>query len=85
MNGPEKLVANRLRRQGWSVVRGGWPDFICTRAGEVKAVEVKQSNDIQSHQKKNHAALRSAGILVEVVKVEIRYNECGNAWVKVYK
>jgi len=69
MNSAERKIANKLTAEGWSVVKGGWPDFICVRAGIVKAVEVKSSNGVQPHQRKTHDLLKAGGIEVEVVPV----------------
>lgn len=45
------LVADALRRQGWSVLTAGWPDLLAYRdyrapgRGAVMAIELKRGND----------------------------------------
>lgn len=45
----EVYVRNRLESEGWTVYRGGWPDFLCCKRingkWHYKAVEVKSSGD----------------------------------------
>ena len=94
MNAPEQRVADRLKADGWKVVRNGWPDFLCIRGEEIKAVEVKRAGEIQPHQVKNHDILRSASIPVEVVvegrqdtpeHVAVNIRMPHNLWEKVHK
>lgn len=56
----EKLEAN-----GWSVLHKGWPDFFCTRNGELCCVEVKPRDTI-------HAGCYQNAILHELSKHGIR-------------
>lgn len=67
----ERDAASRLEQQGWTVLRHGWPDFLCIRNGEVKAAEVKTNADrLRQRQLDNHAALRSAGVVVEIEHIK---------------
>jgi hypothetical protein len=48
----EKEVKEKLEDDGWTVYASGWPDFLCIRGSEVKAVEVKGPNDkFRGHQR----------------------------------
>lgn len=42
----EQEVKDKLEEQGWTVYTKGWPDFLCIRGKEVKAIEVKSGNDV---------------------------------------
>ena len=52
MNQLEVQVRNHLEQEGWSVLNKGWPDFLCIRGRELKAVEVKpqQGSGTTPHQ-----------------------------------
>jgi hypothetical protein len=71
-NPTERRVADRLIRDGWEVMKRGWPDFLAYRDGEVRFVEVKPPRsrkrdwtDLSTTQ------LRMAEILHEVFGVEV--------------
>lgn len=74
MNKNERRVAEKLRRDGWIVVRGGWPDFMCISPNPsggkplAKAVEVKTTTakTVRPNQKRMHKALALAGIRTEI-------------------
>jgi hypothetical protein len=68
MNINESQVSSQLEKQGWHVIRNGWPDFLCVRNGVVKAVEVKGNISRRKNQRENHAALQMAGLTVEVIE-----------------
>jgi hypothetical protein len=64
----EKVALQTLKSEGWKVLKGGWPDFICVRGKKVKAVEVKSPWDrMRQSQIENHSILRRAGLRVEVM------------------
>jgi hypothetical protein len=42
----EQLVKDEFERDGWTVYTSGWPDLLCVRGDEVKAVECKSKNDV---------------------------------------
>lgn len=68
MNEREQRVKQTLEADGWTVLRNGAPDFFVTKAGRLKAVEVKGPNDqLSDRQKTVRDALVSAGIQYEVV------------------
>ena len=74
MNPAEQVVRSHLERQGFRILRNGWPDFLALRkttAGwEVMAVEVKNGKDeISEAQGKMHRALHTAHIPVWVARV----------------
>lgn len=49
----EKVVKDHLEEQGWTVYTSGWPDFLCVRGEELRAVEVKSETDsFRPNQKK---------------------------------
>jgi hypothetical protein len=39
-------VKQELEQNGWEVLDTGWPDFLCIKNGEIKAIEVKKPADI---------------------------------------
>lgn len=41
----EKIVKTRYEELGWTVYSSGWPDLLCVRSGEIRAVEVKGYRD----------------------------------------
>lgn len=52
---------------GTTILKSGWPDFLLSRDGATWAVEVKRPADkVSSAQLLMHAALRQAGLRVEV-------------------
>lgn len=67
----EKQVLRSLVDQGWEVFRGGWPDFLCMRAGsdgnEILAVEVKGLEGVKPNQRRMHEILRLIGIPTVIV------------------
>ena len=70
MSPAEQVIAKRLKAEGWTVMKQGWPDFLCVRGDEIKAVEVKLKGDrLSASQIENHRILRIAGISVEIAKV----------------
>lgn len=67
MNALEHLMKQRLEQRGWTVLSRGWPDFLCVRGKEVKAVEIKSPDDrLRQEQVTMHAALALAGIATEI-------------------
>jgi hypothetical protein len=42
MNLWERAACERLWDEGWKVYRRGWPDFVATRGGEIRFIEVKK-------------------------------------------
>jgi hypothetical protein len=73
MNAGERAVFEDLRREGYAVLRNGWPDFLCTRtlAGEkeVCCIEVKSKTDrLTPEQNEVHKVLAAAGIPVRVIR-----------------
>lgn len=72
MRDSEAITAKSLQDEGWTVYRGGWPDFLCIRHTEenleVIGVEVKTYGDVvRSNQCRMHKALESIGISVRVI------------------
>lgn len=55
---------SRMTREGWEVVRRGWPDFACFKGDEFIAVEVKPGNNyyLKRSQYRLMAALAARGI-----------------------
>lgn len=70
----EVQAVKRLLLDGWTVLRGGWPDFFCYRVEggvkEYRAVEVKYGSRVAAHQREMHQALRDAGIPVDVMFID---------------
>lgn len=48
VNFRERIAKKELEREGWKVQKVGWPDFLCWRRGELKAVEVKAPDQVSS-------------------------------------
>ncbi len=71
MNEREYAVATRLEREGYTVIKSGWPDFIATRGSEIRFVEVKPYDDVErlptSQRRVADILKRASGISVEVV------------------
>ena len=42
-NEPERQFEQNFTAQGWTVTKRGWPDFICSKNGQIMVVEVKRS------------------------------------------
>jgi hypothetical protein len=72
----EEAALEKFKIDGWSVLRNGWPDYLLLRTNsdgklEFMGLEIKHGNDSCSGpQLAMRAALLSAGIKVEVVKVK---------------
>jgi hypothetical protein len=68
MTPSEQAAHDCLRADGWTVLRNGWPDFLCFRRSsanhpEIIAVEVKHHTDrLQPEQKAIHRLLMEAGL-----------------------
>jgi hypothetical protein len=63
-----RRVQKDLEHQGWKVINGGWPDFICTRGRQVRFIEVKAPYcKPSSIQQKVHVILQQFGIRVEIL------------------
>jgi VRR-NUC domain len=84
MKGPrrEQAAKNALEKRGWTVLKGGWPDFICTRVvnGKIEMcmVEVKaEDSELSDRQVQMHRILRDLGIPVHILTV---YVDSYGAW-----
>lgn len=68
----EKKVRAAYEAKGWTVLRDGWPDFLCIRKRadgtiELSGVEVKSKNDLlRDNQKKMLASLSTVMEVKEV-------------------
>lgn len=63
MNSTEQLVQRSLKEDGWTVLRNGWPDFLCIKDSEVIGVEVKPWRPLLSiQQHATHKALSVCGL-----------------------
>ncbi len=75
MNALETKISDSLRKQGWTVLKRGWPDFLIYReqAGRllVAGVEVKSDRDTLSEQQEAmHRILRAVGLPVHTLRPE---------------
>jgi hypothetical protein len=62
-NKREDKFANEAVRRGWTVIKRGWPDFLCWQGEEVIFVEVKPEGDsLSSYQKVVMQKLASLGL-----------------------
>lgn len=67
MNPSEQSVRHELEKDGWTVHRGGYPDFLCTKENELKFVEVKGFGDVlRSKQLLVINTLRKFGLKVDL-------------------
>ena len=73
----EQTVADWLAKQGWEVVKGGWPDFLAYKRPSVAngprpkvvLIEAKQdAENLSKDQMRMHAALKAAGLPVYVLR-----------------
>tara|TARA_R100001443_G_scaffold11987_1_gene21489 strand:+ start:671 stop:1171 length:501 start_codon:yes stop_codon:yes gene_type:complete len=75
----ENKVYKALEREGFDVLRSGYPDFLVRRNGRyggVAAVEVKQGSDkVRDNQKEMHKLFNEAGIPVYVIRPENVYGK----------
>jgi len=75
----ENKVYKALEREGFDVLRSGYPDFLVRRNGKyggVAAVEVKQGSDkVRDNQKEMHKLFNEAGIPVYVIRPENVYGK----------
>jgi len=72
MNKNEQRIYDALRKDGYEVFRGGWPDFLTIKDGVVRLIELKTPFDkISARQAKMHEALkRGLGLDVEIMRIE---------------
>lgn len=69
LNARERHAYARLRAEGKTVLRAGWPDLLVIDGDEVYGVEVKSPSDkVSQRQQEMHDALGRAGLRVEVVR-----------------
>ena len=67
----EKAVYDRLKAEGYTVHKNGWPDFMASRGDEVRLIEVKNAVDVRREsQLRVHAGLAKLGARVEEVVIE---------------
>ena len=75
----ENKVYKALEKEGFDVLRSGYPDFLVRRNGRyggVAAVEVKQGSDkVRDNQKEMHKLFNEAGIPVYVIRPENVYGK----------
>jgi hypothetical protein len=64
----EQTEYERLKADGWTVYRNGWPDFLAEKDGKFRLIEVKSGdNKLSINQKKMcHALHRLTGLMLEV-------------------
>jgi hypothetical protein len=69
MNANETIVYDQLHRRGFTVLRGGWPDFLALKDGSGLGVEVKiQHATLTRSQQAMKSALAGLGLPVLVVR-----------------
>jgi hypothetical protein len=71
----EFRAAVLLKNEGWTVLRRGWPDFLCFRnvegRTEILCVEVKSRNGrLSAEQMKAHELLRTANLPIRIMRPE---------------
>lgn len=84
----EEKVLLWLENQGYDVLRGGWPDFLCVMDGKAVAIEVKSGiHQLSERQMKMREALRLAGVQVRTIRVDggiVRGIELGGGLIPVH-
>lgn len=74
MNAYETWLKGKLEGQGWTVLRDGWPDFLCFRGSisapaEVMAIEAKMPTQVlSSTQQEVRSILTASGIPYRLVR-----------------
>lgn len=65
-NVAENQFARRIIKEGWTITKRGWPDFLCERDGELLLVEVKpgRSSQLKKEQLRVARALKRYGVPV---------------------
>lgn len=77
----EEGFKEAVEKDGWKVIRKGWPDFLLMRGDEMRAYEIKSAADtLTPEQEETLAALIRAGIDVRVF-----YMDTDCAKVKKYR
>ena len=71
MNASEQIIHDSLVNDGWTVYRGGWPDFIAEKDGKLKFIEVKSesSPNLSKEQTKIHDLFQRHGLDTKVLLV----------------
>lgn len=66
----EKLEADALKADGWTLHRNGWPDFLAEKDGVFRLIEVKQNTGRLSPAQKAmcKALFRLTGLKLEIKK-----------------
>jgi Holliday junction resolvase len=66
-NYSEEKIRKQYEAKGFTVLRGGWPDFLAIKDGQVIGIEVKSGNDkLRPAQEKMHKALPFCTIIERV-------------------
>ncbi len=74
LNRSEQEVFDELAKDGYTVLRNGWPDFLAFRSDpilgdQVRFIEVKTNGGrVSAVQKRIHKALAAYGITVEIIR-----------------
>lgn len=68
-NDAEREVCMALEKDGWEVIKRGWPDFLAVRDGEIRFIEVKPDSrrKMKPQQKRVAKILARLGIEVEIL------------------
>ena len=71
-NDAEIAVCAALERDGWTVMKRGWPDFLAVRGDEVRLIEVKPSRSchLKPAQRRVAHVLARFGLRVEMLTPE---------------
>lgn len=69
MTEEETKVYNELRKEGYTVLHKGWPDFLAFKDGKLRFIEVKRSRQygLSKDQKLMHDYLSLSGFPVEII------------------
>jgi hypothetical protein len=60
------MAYDLLKKQGYTVRKHGWPDFIAEKDDDVRLIEVKRGKDpYRMSQLHNHRSLKRIGVEVE--------------------
>lgn len=76
-NVSERAVIDLLERDGYEVLKRGWPDLIAVKGDKVRLIEVKRKytssgriskSELKPHQKRVAELLFKFGIVIEVIR-----------------
>jgi len=66
-NPREARAAEQLRKEGYEIIRRGWPDLLAYKDGKLRLIEIKDPQGrLKSHQFRAAELLSTLGVDVEI-------------------